>query len=80
MQTALQHHFLEIARAESIAKIPTHAQQNHLRFKMTPSEQLGMLHEKDLFLCQINPTLLLCQSFFATFFFEEEDVLLSREG
>src|SRR5450432_584031 len=37
-ESALSHHLFQIAVAERISQVPTHAQQNDPGFKMTPLE------------------------------------------
>ena len=45
VQTPFPHHFLQIAVAERVSQVPAHAQQNDLRFKMTPFERILVAHE-----------------------------------
>src|SRR2546421_13105096 len=45
VQPAFEHHFLEIAVAEQIPKVPTHAEHNDLGFEMAPFERGGSVLE-----------------------------------
>ncbi len=47
VETALEHHFLQISIAERIAQIPAYAEQNNLSFNMTPFERGGSIHNAD---------------------------------
>jgi hypothetical protein len=45
MQTPFPHHFLQIAVAERVPKVPAYAEQNDLGFEMTPFERVLIVHE-----------------------------------
>ena len=56
VETALEHHFLQISIAERIAQIPAYAEQNNLSFNMTPFER-GEVSITQIPLSRITPSL-----------------------
>ncbi len=47
-ESPLQHHLLQIAVAQGVAQVPTHAQQDDVRLEMTPFERMLGIHGSGL--------------------------------
>jgi hypothetical protein len=45
LQSPFPHHFLQVAVAQGVAQIPTHAEENNLGFKVTPFQRILLIHE-----------------------------------
>jgi hypothetical protein len=47
MQTPFPHHLFQVAVAERVSQVPTHAQQNDFGFKVAPFERALLVHENN---------------------------------